>query len=54
MNVTDCPQCQDLLDGQPMLTGACASIGIEHGISTAQALTEYLAAYHDRGHRMTA
>lgn len=45
-----CADCQALVDTQPMLPGACASVGIEQGKSTRQVLAEYLASYHRRGH----
>jgi hypothetical protein len=35
----------------PGLTEACASVGIEYGKSTGQMMHDYLAGYHDRGHR---
>lgn len=47
-----CGECAALVNAQPMLIGACASVGIEHGKSTRQMLREYLQGYHDRGHRM--
>lgn len=33
------------------LTEACASVGIEYGKSTGRMMFDYLAGYHDRGHR---
>lgn len=32
------------------LTAACASVGIEHGITQGEALRMYLDGYHDAGH----
>lgn len=32
----------------PHLTGACASVGIEHGKSTMEMLDGYFAAFHQR------
>jgi hypothetical protein len=45
-----CLQCQEHLSGSPHLTGACASVGIEHGKPTQRMLREYLTAFHERGH----
>lgn len=55
MNLPDCPQCRELLDVNLHLLGAAASVGIEHGKSTGQVITEYLA-YHHRadGHQEEA
>jgi len=33
------------------LVAACASVGIEHGYTAAEALRIYLACYHRDGHR---
>lgn len=46
-----CPGCMQHYLDQPMLFGAAASVGIEHGKSTGQMLREYFAAFHARGHR---
>lgn len=49
--LTDCGDCVAYWDANPYLTAACASVGIEHGKSTYQMIREYLAGYHERGHR---
>lgn len=46
-----CPDCWAHAASHPHLIGACASVGIEHGKSTAEMVRDYLAAYHERGHR---
>lgn len=45
-----CPECIDYLADQPNLIGACASVGIEHGLTTVEALGQYLATYHLNNH----
>jgi len=46
--VTDCPDCAAVMS--PSLIGACASVGIEHGMSTFDVVRSYLNGYHERGH----
>lgn len=46
----DCTECLDYYRDRPHLTGACASVGIEHGMSTEQVLRQVLRDYHRRGH----
>jgi hypothetical protein len=46
----DCPDCLNHYHATPTLLGACASAGITHGITTAEALRRYLNQYHARGH----
>lgn len=41
-----CLRCQALMDNNPHLLGAAASVGIEHGKSTGQVIIEYLAWKH--------
>ena len=38
----------------PGVTAACASVGIEHGRSTAAMLREYIDRYHERRHEEMA
>lgn len=38
-------------DNHDPLLAACATVGIEHGLTTGRALRLYLAGYHDAGHR---
>jgi hypothetical protein len=51
---SNCDTCMRYWASQPYLGAACASVGIEHGKSTFQMVREYLAAYHERGHRADA
>ena len=46
----DCPDCRAYLEANPALIGAAASVGIERGLTTQQALYAYLRQYHKRGH----
>ncbi len=39
------------VDRNGALRGAAASVGIEHGMSTDQMLSEFAQAYHARGHK---
>ena len=48
--IPDCDDCQEHAFSQPMLSEACASVGIEHGKSTYEMFKTYIAAYHFRGH----
>lgn len=49
--MTGCPACQIYADRLGWaLVGACASVGIEHGKTTAEMAVEFLRGYHDRGH----
>ena len=50
----NCGDCMAHWDANPHLTAACASVGIEHGKSTAQMLREYFAGFHQRGHQAAA
>lgn len=45
-----CQACMDYYRDRPHLTGACASVGLEHGLSTEETLRRVLADYHARGH----
>jgi hypothetical protein len=47
----ECGDCMMHVFRTPGLTEACASVGIEYGKSTGQMMHDYLAGYHDRGHR---
>lgn len=49
--INDCPLCSIYLAEQPHLIAACASVGIEHGKSTDEMLVNYMALYHQKGHR---
>lgn len=49
--VPHCRECFEHYMQTPHLVGACASVGIEHGKSTSQMLTEYFERYHAREHR---
>lgn len=47
-----CDQCVRYLERhQWTLVGACASVGIEHGMTTLEALGVHMADYHRQGHR---
>jgi hypothetical protein len=46
-----CARCLDHYFDTPFLAEACASVGIEHGRTTGDMLTRYLAQYHQRGHK---
>lgn len=48
--VLDCPQCRAYLSSQVNLGGACASVGIEHAMSTQEMMVFYMSRYHLRGH----
>lgn len=43
---------QHYLEYHWQLRAACASVGIEHNMSTAQALRTYFVTYHEEGHRL--
>lgn len=45
-----CDACVEYCADNPSLVGACASVGIEHGWSTAETLVMFLRQYHERGH----
>ncbi len=47
-----CPECLSYASagGVGLLRSAAASVGLEHGISTEQALNEMFAQYHANGH----
>lgn len=47
----ECGDCMMHVFATRGLTEACASVGIEYGKSAGQMLYDYLAGYHDRGHR---
>lgn len=49
--ITGCPDCLQHYYATPLLAEACASVGIEHGKSSAEMLSQYLAAFHERGHK---
>jgi hypothetical protein len=51
---TVCPECMDYYFSSPGLIHACASVGIERGLSTGEMLGRYLDAYHRRGHKALA
>lgn len=46
---TDCQTCARAVT--TTLVSACASVGMEHGVDTDQAVRRHLAGYHARGHR---
>jgi len=47
-----CPECRAYWQAnRDALVGACASVGIEHGLSQGQALTVYLSGFHQAGHK---
>jgi hypothetical protein len=49
--ITVCEQCNEYAAHQgTALIHACASAGIERGMSTLAMMRSYLAAYHDRDH----
>lgn len=48
---TACGPCMEWYYDQPHLPQAAASVGIEHGKSTAEMLHTVLAVYHRNGHR---
>ncbi len=52
LHVEDCAKCRRhwYSDG-PSLLHAFASVGIEHGKSTAEMADSYFARYHKNGHR---
>jgi hypothetical protein len=39
-----CPRCLEIFDWN--LLGACASVGIEHGISTKELASQFMLSYH--------
>lgn len=45
-----CPKCRAHGVSSPGLRGAAASVGIEHGLTTAQTLFYYFVSYHVGGH----
>jgi hypothetical protein len=49
-DLLDCPHCMQHYTDSPHLVAACASVGIQRGLSAAQMLVDYLAEYHRRGH----
>ena len=49
--LADCPRCVETLASNPHIIGAAASVGIEHGKTTAEAVHEYMLGRHLReGH----
>jgi len=46
----NCPQCEHKRT-DPLLIGACASVGIEHDTDTAEMVDQYLTDYHERNHQ---
>lgn len=50
----DCAECREHLIANQHLVGACASVGIEHGLTTSDTLRQYLNGYHARGHSNAA
>lgn len=48
---TDCPRCLEHYYCNPLLTEACASVAIEHGVSAGEMQRRYLATFHRNGHR---
>ena len=50
-DLTDCPRCLEHYFAEPHLAGACASVGIERGLSSGEMLRRYLADYHRGGHK---
>lgn len=55
--VYDCPECAGHFlastAGFWMLREACASVGMEHGISTDEMMHVVVSEYHDRDHKET-
>lgn len=50
-DIRDCLDCREHFDSQGYaLIGACASVGIEHGMTTEKTIATYLATFHDNGH----
>lgn len=50
--LSDCDECEDHIRTLGWaFAGACASVGIERGKSTARMASEYIQDYHERGHR---
>ena len=49
--VQDCDKCREHYFANPMLVGAFASVGIEHGKSTWQMAEEYFERFHKGQHR---
>lgn len=50
----ECGECMAHRLSTPGLAEACASVGIEHGRSTDAMLWDYLALFHERGHKEAA
>jgi len=46
--VIPCEECRKAVT--PAMIGACASVGIEHQMSTEGMLRLFLRSYHERGH----
>lgn len=45
--MTNCPECQKLINEAGWsLVGACASVGIEHGMTTGEMAQHWLALKH--------
>ena len=51
LRVAECMDCEQHAIREPHIVGACASVGIEHGKSTAEMMKIYLDGYHKRGHK---
>lgn len=53
--ILDCPECAAHAESAGWsLVGACASVGIERGLTTSQMLARYLRSYHADGHQEKA
>jgi hypothetical protein len=53
MRVIGCRECDERVRTDVHLRGACASVGIEHGMTTDEAMTSYVRSWHERGHGRT-
>lgn len=48
---SDCPECADYFkENAPSIIHAAASVGIEHGLTTNQALAVYMRQKHESDH----
>ena len=52
--VQDCDKCREYYFANPMLIGAFASVGIEHGKSTWEMAESYFAEFHKNKHKTCA
>lgn len=49
-DIVHCEPCQVKMRTTPNLRGAAASVGIEHGMSTAQVMVSFIYNFHKAGH----